>query len=369
MTENAPDYEFIGSKNSWYSAKVRACLQYKRIPYSEVCANAETIARAKRLTGNRVYPVVVCPDGTVLQDGCDIVEALEVRHPERPLIPVDPVQHLIATLFETVADEFLFFSGIYFRWGPENTRDWAVRSFAQICSERVADPGARQAARLKGERIATSIGKYVERIPTAREDLSLRISEEFCTRLDAHLRDTPFLLGDRPSLADAVLMNGFYGHFYRDPGELSEHIRWNCLSLALWLDHMLAAAGESDRGELFIADTLGPVLEWCGAAYANVASAILRAADESLTSLSVGQEPPARLGRIETSLLDTPIAISPSAYTAWKLQRLIERYRAVPEPKRAEADAWMERAGFLDVCRHEPKWQLRKREFLTLERA
>ena len=35
------DYEFIGSKNSYYSAKVRACLQYKRLPYSEVCANAD----------------------------------------------------------------------------------------------------------------------------------------------------------------------------------------------------------------------------------------------------------------------------------------------------------------------------------------
>ena len=369
MAESAQDYEFIGSKNSWYSAKVRACLQYKRIPYSEVCANAETIGRAKRLTGSRVYPVVVCPDGTVLQDSCDIVEALEVRHPERPLVPVDPVQHLIATFLETVADEFLLFSGIYFRWGPEDTREWSVREFVQICSERMADPGAREAARQKGEQIAASIGGRVQGSPTVREDLSLRINEELCTRLDAHLQDTPFLLGNRPSLADVVLMNGFYGHFYRDPGELSDHIRWRCISLALWLDHMLAAAGESDRGELFIADTLDPVLEWCGAAYANLACAILAAANEVLPGRSAGAEPPAVLGRVEARLLDTPIAIPASAYTAWKLQRLIDRYRAVPEPARAEADARMERAGFLEVCRHEPKWRLQKRQFLALELA
>ena len=34
MSESDTDYEFIGSKNSYYSAKVRACLQYKRLPYS-----------------------------------------------------------------------------------------------------------------------------------------------------------------------------------------------------------------------------------------------------------------------------------------------------------------------------------------------
>jgi len=30
------EYELIGSKNSYFSAKVRACLQYKRLPYVEV---------------------------------------------------------------------------------------------------------------------------------------------------------------------------------------------------------------------------------------------------------------------------------------------------------------------------------------------
>ena len=364
-----PDYEFIGSKNSWYSAKVRACLQYKRIPYSEVGANGETIGRVKRLTGNHFYPVVVCPDGTVLQDSCDIVEALEARHPERPVVPDDPGQHLIATFFETVADEFLIQSGIYYRWIPEDTREWAVKMFVQICGERMTDPGAQRAARENGERIAASSGKRVQSMAAARKDVSRRVSEELCTRLDDHLQETPFLLGNRPCLADVVLMNGFYGHFYRDPGELSDHIRWRCISLALWLDHMLAAAGESDRGDLFLADSLGPVLEWCGAAYAEIAGAILDVADEVLPARSAGEEPPAILGRIDADLHDTPTAGVASAYTAWKLQRLIDRYRAVPEPRRSEADTWMERARFLEICQREPKWRMRKREFLSLEVA
>jgi len=43
------DYELVAVQHSYYSAKVRACLQYKRLPYQEIGANIETIA-------NRVIP-------------------------------------------------------------------------------------------------------------------------------------------------------------------------------------------------------------------------------------------------------------------------------------------------------------------------
>ena len=63
------EYELVASKNSYYSARVRACLQYKRLPYVENPANISAIRRVIKLTGERIYPIVVCPDGTVLRDG------------------------------------------------------------------------------------------------------------------------------------------------------------------------------------------------------------------------------------------------------------------------------------------------------------
>ena len=261
----------------------------------------------------------------------------------------------------------MILSGIYYRWVPADTRNWAVKMFVQICGERMADPAARKLSRAQGQRIAASLSKRVRRIPASREEVSRRVSEELCTRLDLHLQETPFLLGNRPCLADVALMNGLYGHFYRDPGEISEHIRWRCISLALWLDHMLAAAGESDRGGLFLTDSLGSVLEYCGVVYAEIASTIMDTADAVLPALSPGEEPPAVLGEAEAKLHDTPIVAVASSYTAWKLQRLIDRYRAVPASMRLEADTWMARSGFLELCQREPEWRLRKREFLSLE--
>ena len=48
-------------------------------------------------------------------------------------------------------------------------------------------------------------------------------------------------------------------------------------------------------------------------------------------------------------------------YTACKLQRLMDRYRAPPENARSEADRLMDKAGFLDVAQHRPEWRLAKR--------
>ena len=86
MSDTPSEYELVGVQPSYYSAKVRACLQYKRLPYREIGASVETISkRVIPETGDHLFPVVFCPDGEVLKDGCDIVTALEERHPARAI--------------------------------------------------------------------------------------------------------------------------------------------------------------------------------------------------------------------------------------------------------------------------------------------
>jgi hypothetical protein len=131
------DCEFIGSKNSHYSAKVRACLQYKRISHSERTETIESMMRVKELTGDHAYPVVVCPDGTAL--------------------PEDPLQPLIAGLIETVADEFMLSTTMGLRGYAKDTREWAKNMFIQISTERVTDKLIRERGATNGGRIANSI--------------------------------------------------------------------------------------------------------------------------------------------------------------------------------------------------------------------
>ena len=359
MTEKAQEpgviypeeYELVASKNSYYSARVRACLQYKRLPYVETPANITAIRRVINLTGERVDPSVVCPDGTVLRDGCDIVEALEQRHPERPVIPEDPVLHLVALIFELMADEFMIETSIGFRWTEDKTADWSKRLFSQISIEREKDPelrdrGYKNGAKV-GEMIRTrvlqpEVGGNPENRPRA-----LHVTRDILSRLDAHLTDTPFLLGDRPSLADLGLINAMYGHLYRDPGEICDFLHWDCISLSLWIDHILTAAGESDRGELYLTDSLEHVLAACAEHYPDRAMERVRSADEQL-----GEAPPG-----------TPISIITGPhYTAWRCQRLREHYLALPESSVPAAERLLEKAGLLEVCHYQPGWRGEKRK-------
>ena len=216
MSETIQDYELVGSQPSYYSAKVRACLQYKRLPYREIGSNIETISqRVIPETGDHLFPVIFCPDGEVLKDGCDIVEALEKRHPERSILPEDPTLATVATLIETLADEYFAGAMIYYRWVPEDTRTWALDMFASLGAKGVKDAGLRELAGGMAEGMAAGVQARLPKIGLDREEIqqeSIKITHTFCDLLERHLKDVPFLLGHRPSLAYQRMMKAMWGH-------------------------------------------------------------------------------------------------------------------------------------------------------------
>jgi glutathione S-transferase len=343
------EYELIGSKNSYFSAKVRACLQYKRLPYVEVTANIESIMRAKQLTGSHIYPVVMCPDGSVLRDSCDIVVALEQRHPVRPVIPEDPLLHLVALITELIADCFILEGAMTTRWCHDRNADWAKRLFSQVSSERVKNDDLRQRGIENGTRIGASIRKRFVAMNDTDYDPHWHIeaTRDILSRLDRHLTTTPFLLGDRPSLADLGMLNAMYGHLYRDPGELSDYMHWECISLSLWTEHMLAAAGESDRGPLYLTASMERVLAGFGQWYGERALNQVREADQRLRGLPDGEI--------------VGIAAAPN-YAAWRCQRLRDCYLQLDKECMTEANRLLDLAGLLEVCQFQANWRAEKQD-------
>lgn len=359
------DYLLYAAQPSYFSAKVRACFQYKRIPYTEVPFNFDRLREViLPRTGMHLFPVVICPDDTTLQDGCDIVLEIERRHPDRPVIPADPVLHLIALLLETYADEFLMIIGGYYRWVPQPTREWSLRLFKILGGWGTKDKtAAAQGAEMLGHQIESrlpAIGADRAEVRAAIES----VFERLCRRFEEHLAaDEFFLLGEKPTLADLGMMNAMFGHLWRDAGPACEFLHRECIRVGIWIDRMHAAAGEPADGRLYVAPTVRPILAEIGAGFGAMAQAILEAADRVLPEQEPGAQVKRSLGRIETSLLDVPMSRPAAAYTAWKLQRLIDAYRRVPEDRRAEADDLLRTAGFLEVCRHRPTWRLEKRRF------
>lgn len=369
VTVTTKDYELIGAPGSYYSAKVRACLQYKRIPYIESGANFHSIfERVVPATGDHFFPAVFCPNGEVLKDGCDIVEALEKLHPHRPIMPEDPQLKLIASFLEMFADEFFNIVMIYYRWVPEDTRQWAVQMFKALGTHGVKNPDLVQLAEDAAVGIANDVQDRLKRCGQDREDinqLSIKITQELCDLLDTHLKQTPFILGDRPSLADLGLMNAMFGHLYHDPCDSSMYIRRHCLHLARWIENMYSAAGVSDQGELYLADTMKDVLRYLSSTFEHMALETLNAANERLPAMQADNAEPVKptIARTETFLQDLPLTLPASSYKAWRIQRVIDNYQAIPETQKQSTDQLLDDIGLKSICQFKANWRLEKKNY------
>jgi glutathione S-transferase len=140
---------------------------------------------------------------------------LERRHPERPVIPDDRVQRYVALLIEDYADEWLWRPAMYYRWSHGDDRRLAASSLA------------REVVRLP-------LPLAVRKLMVARRQTHLFVTHDGvndrATREHAHATYTrllnilepifiarPFILGERPTIADIGLMGPFWRHFAHDP--------------------------------------------------------------------------------------------------------------------------------------------------------
>ena len=126
-------YRFYGADVSYFTAKVRPALRYKRVPYVELLSTPAAyrdviIPR----TGLAFIPIVVTDRDETWQDTSDILDNLEARFPDPPLYPADPVLRVLAYLFELYADEFLVLPAMHYRWSFPESVAKARADFAAV---------------------------------------------------------------------------------------------------------------------------------------------------------------------------------------------------------------------------------------------
>ena len=193
---DATALRLYGAEISYFSAKVRAYLRWKGLPFEEVSANRTVYQQIiiPRI-GFPVIPVVHTPDGDWLQDSTDIIDTLEARHPEPSIRPPGAVQQLVARLLELLGDEWLLLPAMHYRW--HHNRDWAMQAFGAL-----AMPEAGQAEqRSVGERLAGPFAQAAELLGAepamhaAVEQAYLGLLQE----LNTHFTQHPFVLGEHAS--------------------------------------------------------------------------------------------------------------------------------------------------------------------------
>ena len=89
-----------------------------------------------------MIPTVVTPDDETWQDTSDIIDALERRFPDPPLVESTPVHRMAGYLFELYADEFMMPPGLYWRWCFPESIAKALRRLRVVARARRRSPTA-----------------------------------------------------------------------------------------------------------------------------------------------------------------------------------------------------------------------------------
>jgi glutathione S-transferase len=326
----APDrpYLFHAFEVSYFSAKVRPALRYKRLWYDEVHADLRLI---QERTGLGFIPILITPEDETWQDSTDIFDHLEARHPDPPLFPATPVQRIAAHLVELYADEFGTIPAMHYRWGSELGESSArARFIAMIGSEEL---GTVAAARMAQARLA--LGATDDNAPAIEAH-----TRDLLDALSLHFQAQPYLLGARMSFADCALMGPLYGHFFND-----------LVSRKLLLETALPVVGWIERCNHPNAPAQG---EWL--------------ADDALAAtlrevLGVMGRDAAPVGRIESSLRGLPLVRFAGSYAPFLVQRVLDDYRALDPATRKRVDEAVAGTGWEAVLAHEPRHRLAKRGF------
>jgi glutathione S-transferase len=215
---SATPFILYGMSASLFTGKVRAYLIHNAIPFIERGAGHPTFTQEiVPQIGRWIIPVLVTPDGQIIQDGTDIIDHLEAqglgRHPVRS---EDPVLQAVAHLFELFGGEGLLRPAMHYRWNFDaDNLDFLRTNFAEafppdLSREQQDAMFDHSSGRMR--KAGAAFGVSPETAPTIEASYA-----EFLGLLEAHLRTTDYLLGGQPTLGDYGLMNGLYAHLSRDP--------------------------------------------------------------------------------------------------------------------------------------------------------
>ena len=207
-------YQLLGADCSYYTAKISACLRYKRIPHQNVLAT-RAVFRNDILprVGWPVIPVLLTPEGNTLQDTSEMFDHLERRYPTPATLPLDPAGRFLALLLELAGDEWLKIPALHYRWTYD--AEFAACEFGynndpEAPLEKQRELGRKIAARFSGWTVP--LGANPSSIPCIEAEYRALLAG-----LDDHFASCPFLLGQAPTLADFAFYGPLHAHLYRDP--------------------------------------------------------------------------------------------------------------------------------------------------------
>ena len=359
-------YILYGSEASLYTGKIRAYLNYKQLPFTEVLSTVSVYKKIIRpKTGVTFIPVVKTPSDEYLQDTARIIDYFEAQARANTqadtntnnlsVVPNTPAQHLVSELFALWGDEWLVIPAMHYRWNKDNF-PFIYEEFGQVVT-----PKAPKFVRAYfGKKLAKKFQGFVPLLGITEK--SIPYIEDWYENtvlhyLNEHFATHKFLLGDKPCTGDFGLLGPLYAHLYRDPApkQLMDKLAPN---VAAWVKRMnnpsaekhTSAAASNDNNPASnpaflendeIPATLLPLLKNMFAqqwpVLKNTSEALSHWREKNASNENTSRFIPRtigqhafKIGRGETENVEEQRFIS--SFHQYKLQRVLDVFNSIEQP-------------------------------------
>lgn len=313
-----------GSSISYFTGKLENYFRIKGIPFQlKPLYSGDSAKLIMAKTGSTQNPALGLADDRWMSDSTAIIQWFETEFPSPSIMPEDPLQRFFSLLLEDYADEWLWRPAMHYRWHYPLGARFASTLLAEENTAGLAGhlPAfIRRRIIMQRQRNGYTSGDGIspDQVPGVEA-----IYQRTLQQLESIFRKRPFLLGDKPSLADIGFSGPMFRHFGLDP-VAAEVMRQQAPAVYEWIARLWNTRLEDCAGELVegIPPDWGSILDEIGNAYLPYLCA-------NNEAVSAGQR------RFDAEIDGVQYRGARwSLYRVWCLQRLRDHFNALSETDR-----------------------------------
>jgi glutathione S-transferase len=279
-----------GSPGSPYTRKMLALLRFRRIPYRYI-QSAEDQSSDLPEPKVKLIPIFYFADGSggyeAQVDSTPIIRRLEREYTGREVIPQDPVVAFLDALLEDYGDEWLTKAMFHYRWYYAADIDMAGSVLPHYAKVNEDDAKLAALKQVFSERQISRL--YVVGSNDTTAPVIEGSYQRFLACLNEHLKQLPYIMGNRPGSAD-------FGCF----GQLTQLVQFDPTPSKVaidsfprvhaWVSKMEDLSGAEVTAEGFVSASAIPasfveLLKEIGRTYVPVMLANAQALENSLDSV------------------------------------------------------------------------------------
>jgi len=199
-------YTIYGGELSLFTRKLEAACIFYGADFVLANKNEADAALIEQRSGTHQVPVLHTPENWMIADTTPLLRLLDSRFPGRAMFPQD-AHGVLVHILEEPLDEWIARVMVHYRWHYADS--------ARFAAERMANGNAAIVERMLswGPRACRATGTD----SAGQQQAAEAEYERLLAAAEQQLQTSAFLLGDRPTALDCIVLGGLRAHTNMDP--------------------------------------------------------------------------------------------------------------------------------------------------------